>query len=203
MIARSAQRTPTAGVRPVGFLDDDPRLVGRPWPASGSTAASRRSSRRSKRPVPRRSSSPPPTPPGRSCGEIVDAATAQNLTVRTVPSMVELLDGSVDAYRVRPVRVEDLLRRPTATEHVPEVDDVFRGPHRAHHRRRWLDRFRARPTGPGRGPEAAHPAATAPRAPCSISIASCRRSHGDTRSRSCQRLGNVVQPERHRAPDRG
>ena len=41
--------------------------------------------------------------------------------------MVELLDGSVDAYRVRPVRVEDLLRRPIATEHVAEVEDVFRG----------------------------------------------------------------------------
>ena len=44
-----------------------------------------------------------------------------------MPSMVELLDGSVDAYRVRKVQVEDLLRRPTATEHGPEVADVFRG----------------------------------------------------------------------------
>jgi len=64
---------------------------------------------------------------GASIRRIMEAATALHLEVRTVPSMVELLDGTIDAHRVRRVRVEDLLRRPTANEHGSEVAQVFPG----------------------------------------------------------------------------
>src|SRR6185295_18552093 len=37
-----------------------------------------------------------------------------------------LLDGTMDAYRVRRVRVEDLLRRPMVNEHASGVDDIIR-----------------------------------------------------------------------------
>jgi FlaA1/EpsC-like NDP-sugar epimerase len=40
--------------------------------------------------------------------------------------MSDLLDGSVDAYRVRQVRVEDLLRRPMVTEHAAGVEELIR-----------------------------------------------------------------------------
>ena len=40
--------------------------------------------------------------------------------------MTDLLDGSVDAYRVRRVRVEDLLRRPIVTEHAAGVEEIIR-----------------------------------------------------------------------------
>ena len=40
--------------------------------------------------------------------------------------MNDLLDGSVDAYRVRRVRVEDLLRRPMVTEHAAGVQEIIR-----------------------------------------------------------------------------
>ena len=46
-----------------------------------------------------------------------------NLEVRTVPSLAELLDGSIDAYRARRVQLEDLLRRPMVTERAPGVED--------------------------------------------------------------------------------
>ena len=49
-----------------------------------------------------------------------------DLEVRTVPSVEDLLDGSVDAYRVRRVRVEDLLRRPMVTEHAAAVEEIIR-----------------------------------------------------------------------------
>ena len=58
---------------------------------------------------------------------VVDAASALHLDVRTVPAVTDLLDGSVDAYRVRRVRVEDLLRRPMVTEHAPGVEEIIRG----------------------------------------------------------------------------
>ena len=40
--------------------------------------------------------------------------------------MTKLLDGSIDANRVRRVRVEDLLRRPMVTEHAAGVEEIIR-----------------------------------------------------------------------------
>ena len=40
--------------------------------------------------------------------------------------MNDLLDGTLDAYRVRRVQVEDLLRRPSATEHATAVHELIR-----------------------------------------------------------------------------
>ena len=40
--------------------------------------------------------------------------------------MNDLLDGTLDAYRVRRVQVEDLLRRPSATEHAEAVRELVR-----------------------------------------------------------------------------
>ena len=45
--------------------------------------------------------------------------------MRTVPPVTDLLDGTLDATRIRQVRVEDLLRRPLAKEHTPAAHDVF------------------------------------------------------------------------------
>ena len=51
---------------------------------------------------------------------------ALHLEVRTVPPVTDLLDGSVDAYRVRRVHVEDLLRRPMVTDHAAGVEEIIR-----------------------------------------------------------------------------
>ncbi len=127
MIARSARRLPQAGVMPRGFLDDDPALAGSRvagLPVFGGlealTAAVDATGAKTLLITASNAS-------GASIRRIMEAATALHLDVRTVPSMVELLDGTIDAHRVRKVRVEDLLRRPTTTEHGPEVADVFPG----------------------------------------------------------------------------
>ncbi len=67
-----------------------------------------------------------PSAPGKTIRLVVDAAMARGLEVRTVPSMNDLLDGTLDAYRVRRVQVEDLLRRTTGTEHAAAVHDIIR-----------------------------------------------------------------------------
>ena len=126
LMARSARRKPQAGVVPVGFLDDDPTLAGglvanlrvfgglealdRAIAATGAVALLITM----------------PSAPGRPIRAVVDAAMARGLDVRTVPSMNDLLDGTLDAYRVRRVQVEDLLRRTTGTEHAAAVHDVLR-----------------------------------------------------------------------------
>lgn len=47
------------------------------------------------------------------------------LEVRTVPLMHEFLDGSVDAFKIRRAKVEDLLRRPTVRDHHTGVEGLI------------------------------------------------------------------------------
>jgi FlaA1/EpsC-like NDP-sugar epimerase len=126
LLARSARRDPRSGVVPVGFLDDDPSLtdgtvadirvygglesMGRAIAETGAQTLLITM----------------PSAPGSAIRRAVDTARALDIEVRTVPSMTDLLDGSVDAYRVRRVRVEDLLRRPVVTEHAADVGEIIR-----------------------------------------------------------------------------
>jgi len=125
MMARSAQRTPSAGVAPVGFLDDNPKLAGTMIAGlpvfGGLNALERAATQTGARALLITMSNTR----GSVVRQVVEAASKLRLDVRTVPSMVELLDGTVDAYRVRRVRVEDLLRRPIATERSATVREVF------------------------------------------------------------------------------
>ena len=127
LMARSAQRAPSAGVLPVAFIDDDPALAGTTVagvPVRGGfeamediaagTGASQLLITMS-------------NAHGSTIRRVVEAATALKLEVRIVPSMVELLDGTVDAYRVRKVRVEDLLRRPMAEKHSEVAEQMITG----------------------------------------------------------------------------
>ncbi len=52
---------------------------------------------------------------------------AIGLDVRGLPSINDLTDGSVDAYRIRSVNVQDLLRRPIVTEHAVGVREIIEG----------------------------------------------------------------------------
>jgi FlaA1/EpsC-like NDP-sugar epimerase len=125
-MAGSARRKPDAGVVPVGFLDDDPRLFGghianlRVFGGlealDGAIAATGAQALLITM----------PSAPGKAVRRVVDAGMSRGLEVRTVPSMNDLLDGTLDAYRVRRVQVEDLLRRTTGTEHASAAHDIVR-----------------------------------------------------------------------------
>ncbi len=126
LMAGSAQRKPEAGVFPVGFLDDDPTLAGRvvadlrvyggletlPQAVAATGAQVLLITM--------------PSAVGSAVRQVVDAAMALGLDVRTVPSLNDLLDGTLDAYRVRRVQVADLLRRPTGTTHSDAVQEILR-----------------------------------------------------------------------------
>jgi len=126
LMARSAQRHPGAGVQPVGFLDDDPSQAGgivaglRVFGGLGSMERAVAETGAKTLLITM------PSAPGSAVRRAVEAAMALGLEVRTVPSVTDLLDGSVDAYRVRSVRVEDLLRRPMVTEHAAGVEEIIR-----------------------------------------------------------------------------
>ena len=131
---------PGAGFRPVGFLDDDPGLAGQVVAdlavfgglESLEGAVNTTGADTLLITMPRAT--------GAAVRRVVEAALALNLDVRTVPSLADLLDGTVNAYRVRRVQVEDLLRRPMVTER-PRRRGTLPRPHGRDHGRWWLNRF--------------------------------------------------------------
>ena len=125
-VARSAARYQASGVRPVGFLDDDPALAGgivaglRVFGGLEALESAIASTGATTLLI---------TMPSASGGAIrraMEGALAHQLEVRTVPPVTDLIDGSVDSHRIRRVRVEDLLRRPIVTEHAVNVEEIIR-----------------------------------------------------------------------------
>ena len=125
-VARSARRDPGAGFRPVGFLDDDPGLAGQVVGDLTVFGGLESLEQAAKTTGADTLLITMPRATGAAVRRVVEAALALNLDVRTVPSLADLLDGTVDAYRVRRVQVEDLLRRPMVTERAPGVEELFR-----------------------------------------------------------------------------
>jgi FlaA1/EpsC-like NDP-sugar epimerase len=126
LTARSARRHPGSGVQPVGFLDDDPGLAGgivaglRVYGGLESMGRAVASTGAKSLLITMPSAS------GSAVRRALETGMRLGLEVRTVPSVTDLLDGSVDAHRIRSVRVEDLLRRPMITEHAAGVEEIIR-----------------------------------------------------------------------------
>ena len=114
LIVREMLRHPEMGLRPVGFLDDDPKKVGyriATVPVLGTTANINRIVQHHKVDEVLIAL---PSSDGRVVREIVgriEGAKA-GLKYRIMPGVYELLSGQVGINRIREVQIEDLLRRP-------------------------------------------------------------------------------------------
>jgi FlaA1/EpsC-like NDP-sugar epimerase len=126
-MARAALRDPRGGVRPVGFLDENPARWGAAVAGLQVLGGVERMEEAVRRTGARMVLITMPAASGSSVRRVIDGALAAGLDVRRVPPMHEMLDGSIDALRVRRVRFEDLLGRQPVTEHAPEVAAAIRG----------------------------------------------------------------------------
>ena len=125
MMARSATRDPGAGVKPVGFLDEDLANRGSSiagLPIFGSLDDLGDAVRRTGA---RMLLITLPNPSGDTIRRIMERAHEADLQVRTVPPVRGLFDGTWDAHRVRDIRLEDLLTREQVTVHAEEVSQTI------------------------------------------------------------------------------
>ncbi len=126
LMARSAMREPRAGVKPVGFLDNDPAQRGTSVAGLPVFGGLDRLDEAVRRTGARTLLITMPNASGETVRKIMDRAVEAGLTVRTVPPVHELLDGSRDVNRLREVRLADLLTREQVTVHAPGVSDTIR-----------------------------------------------------------------------------
>lgn len=126
LMARSAMREPKAGVKPVGFLDEDRAHRGETvagLPVFGGLDQLEVAMRRTDA---RMLLITLPEPTGEAVRRVMDRALALGLKVRIVPPVYELLDAGPNATRLREVRLADLLTRQQSTLHASGVADAIR-----------------------------------------------------------------------------
>jgi FlaA1/EpsC-like NDP-sugar epimerase len=110
-VARLAARDPATGIRIVGFLDDEKHKKGSRLLGQRVFGGLDRLEAAVARTGAERLVIAMPSAPGASVRRALEAGQRLGLDVRTVPPLRELVSGQLQLSKVRPVRVEDLLRR--------------------------------------------------------------------------------------------
>ncbi len=127
MIAREMREKPELRAAPVGFVDDDPakqrhHLGG--LPVLGTLAN-----------LPELIAEhgigevviAMPNAPGRRVRDVLEVARAAGVSTRTVPALFDILSGRKSVTALRPVEIEDLLRRDPVRTDLALVRSVARG----------------------------------------------------------------------------
>ena len=127
LMARFALREPKAGVKPVGFLDEAPAHRGASVAGLPVFGGLDRLEDAVRRTGARMLLITMPNASGEAVRRVMDRAVEAGLTVRIVPPVYELLNGSRNATRLREVRLADLLTRQQVAVHAPGVADAIRG----------------------------------------------------------------------------
>jgi FlaA1/EpsC-like NDP-sugar epimerase len=133
LVVRELLRNPELGLRPVGFLDDDPRKVGTK-DEHGLKILGRTTTAELARVLdevePDEVVIAIPSASGELRGRVVTACRDRGIPVRTTPTVFELLrDGSGHlhvARQLREVRVEDILGREPVREQLEQVGGYLR-----------------------------------------------------------------------------
>ena len=111
LIARQIQQDPYAGFEVVGFIDDDPSKHGLRM-HSTTVLGDRHQIKTVVQEVDvDHIVIAMPSAPGSVVREITNICKTTDASVRVLPGISELLNGSIGVERLRPVEIEDLLRR--------------------------------------------------------------------------------------------
>lgn len=127
LIAREIQRHPRPGMTVVGFLDDDPQkhhMLIHGLPVLGTRYALPDLVARYQV---QQLLIAMPSAPGKVIREIRQMAEQAGVQVKTMPSVAELLDGTISISQLRDVQIEDLLRREPIQTDVAAVRELIHG----------------------------------------------------------------------------
>ncbi len=127
MVLDDIRRHPSSGLRPVGFVDDDPRKRGRSLrglPVLGGhedipEIASRLNVDQVLLTIPSATSE--------LVREVAQLGEKAAVTLRVLPSVEELIGGSVSARDIRDLKIEDLLSRQQVHTDLQSVVAILRG----------------------------------------------------------------------------
>jgi len=127
MIAREMLRHPEAGLKPIGFLDDDPAKKGiriLNLPVFGPIASLPEE-------VERHNIEEVliaiPSGDGRLVRRIVDLSHKVNVSYRIIPGVYQVLSGAVSISQIRKVDIEDLLGRKPIKLDIDAISKYLRG----------------------------------------------------------------------------
>jgi FlaA1/EpsC-like NDP-sugar epimerase len=127
MIARELIENPQLGLAPIGFIDDDEKKHGHqlhgvpvlgPMSALGELVAGYAISE---------VIIALPSARGKVIREIVSASSAAGVRNRTVPGLFEILSGAKSVSALRPIEIQDLLRRDPIETNLDEVGSLVTG----------------------------------------------------------------------------
>jgi FlaA1/EpsC-like NDP-sugar epimerase len=127
LVAKEVIARPDMGIHPVGFLDDDPMKVGtvvHGIPVLGTTAALGRecAKRGAKQAIITIASAP-----GSEVRRIAQLCERDRIPVKIIPGLFEIVGGRVNLSRIRPIAIEDLLRREPVTLDEDAILGTVRG----------------------------------------------------------------------------
>lgn len=127
MIVRELAQNPQLGIVPVAFVDDDPnkhrlRLHNVPVLGPISALESVASKAAASEVI-----IAMPSAPGRAIRDVVRQANEAGLSARTVPGLYEILSGEKKVNALRPIEIQDLLRREPVRTDTAQVASLVTG----------------------------------------------------------------------------
>jgi FlaA1/EpsC-like NDP-sugar epimerase len=127
LVAKELAARPDLGMRPVGFIDDEPGKLGtvvHGVPVVGGTKdlaelCFRRGAKQALITV--------AAAPGKDIRRITKLCEAAKVPVKIIPGIFEIVGGTVNLSRIRKVAIEDLLRRELVSLDEAAIDEVVKG----------------------------------------------------------------------------
>jgi FlaA1/EpsC-like NDP-sugar epimerase len=127
VVAKEIAARPDLGILPVGFLDDDPNKVGmviHGVPVVGTTArlAHLCAERGARQALLTMAAVPP-----KDIRRIAGLCNEARIPVKIIPGVFEIVGGRVNLSRIRPVAIEDLLRREPVVLDLEAIGSLLHG----------------------------------------------------------------------------
>ncbi len=126
LVARELLANPAIGILPVGFLDDAPAKQGRRLHGLPVVGALKDLPRLASEHGAHEVIIAMPSAPGPMLRTVLDSARAARVPARTVPSVSEILAGRARVTSLRPVQIQDLLRREPVQTDLHQVGMMIR-----------------------------------------------------------------------------